>query len=88
MTLSEKLYYKKCEEIALSLDVGEIEAVQSLFESGPLFDGETISPNLMKRLLDRNLAVKIVIEGEDGYNACTHTGAWVWRYLKHLNSPK
>lgn len=29
-----------------------------------------------------------MVEGEDGYNACTHTGAWVYQYLKHLNSEK
>ena len=86
MTLSEKLYYQNCEGIALSLDPGEAEQLQSLFESGPMCDGDTISTRIVNQLLDRKLAVKIVVEGSDGYNACTHTGAWVYRYLKHIHS--
>lgn len=88
MTLSEKLYYKNCEEIALSLDTGEIEQLQSLVESGPMCDDETLSSRIINQLIDRKLVIKIVVEGEDGYNACTHTGAWVYRYLKHFNSEK
>lgn len=51
-----------------------LDTLISLFEQGPLFDGDVPSKTERDWLLDNDLAAKIVVKGEDGFQALTYKG--------------
>lgn len=57
----------------------ETANLYAIFHSGPLHDGEIPSKQGRDMLLSKGLVEKIVVKGDDGFNACTHKGAWVYR---------
>lgn len=59
----------------------ERDCIHAGYKHGPLFDGDVPSKSGRDRLLDKGYMVKVVVKGEDGYNACTHKGAWAYRLL-------
>ena len=85
MTHSEYCYFHDTANIAIKLieDV-DTEQLQSLFESGPLHDGDTLSSRSIQRLIANQLACKVVVNRIEGYNACTQKGSWVWKFIKHI----
>ena len=46
----------------------------ALVERGPLWDGDLPSKTERDALLDQGLAVRIIVNGEDGWQAATYKG--------------
>lgn len=82
-TESEKEYLAKVEELANNLAGGEIDDLIALVEHGPLHDGDVPSKAGRDSLLDKKLAVRVVVNGQDGYQAASYLGADV--YCKRYN---
>jgi len=61
---------------------GEIDTLRVLYQIGPLFDGDIPSKVARDQLIEEGFAVKVIIKGEDGFNACTNKGAWACRILE------
>ena len=56
------------------LSGAEIDTLIALVEQGPLWDGDVPSKSGRNSLLERGYACKIVVRGEDGYQAATYSG--------------
>lgn len=67
---------------AQSLSPSERDTIRGCYEHGPLDDGDIPCKTARNRMLDLGLVTKAVVKGEDGYNACTHQGAWIYRLIK------
>ena len=52
----------------------EINTLVALVESGPLPDGDIPSKTGRDCLIESGLAVRILVNGEDGYTAATYKG--------------
>ena len=65
-----------------AMDVAERDCIRAGYLHGPLFDGDVPSKSGRNRLLDKGYMAKVVVEAEDGYNACTHKGALAYRLLE------
>lgn len=90
-TLHESIELSTAEEIksaceliieAQEMNSAERDCINASYENGPLFDGDVPSKTGRDRLLDKGYMVRVVVKGEDGYNACTLKGAWAYRLLK------
>ncbi|MBP6564013.1 MAG: hypothetical protein KA200_00210 [Burkholderiales bacterium] len=57
----------------------EFDTLQALVLNGPLWDGDVPSKSGRDSLIDRKLAVRIVVRGEDGYTAATYAGRDLWK---------
>ena len=51
-----------------------LDTLFGLFERGPLEDGDVPSKSERDWLLQHDLAAKIVVKGQDGYQALTYKG--------------
>ena len=68
----------------------EVQAMSSLerdcivcaFKHGPLFDGDVPSKAGRNSLVKSGYMSKVVVKGEDGYNACTYRGARAFRLIQ------
>ena len=60
----------------------ERDCIRAGYNHGPLFDGDVPSKSGRDSLLEKGYMSKVVVKGEDGYNACTHKGAWAHRLLE------
>lgn len=56
------------------LSGAEIDTLIALIEHGPLWDGDVPSKRGRDDLIDRGLAVRILVNGSDGYTAATYRG--------------
>ena len=65
-----------------AMDGAERDCVRAAYQRGPLFDGDVPSKSGRNSLLEKGYMAKVVVKGEDGYNACTHKGAWAHRLLE------
>ena len=65
-----------------AMDGAERDCIRASYRNGPLFDGDVPSKSGRDRLLDKGYMAKVVVKGEDGYNACTHKGAWAHRLIE------
>lgn len=52
----------------------EIDTLVALVERGPLWDGDVPSKAGRDALIDAGLAVRVVVNGEDGWQAATYAG--------------
>lgn len=52
----------------------EIDTLIALVELGPLWDGDVPSKTGRDALITQGLAVRVVVEGEDGWQAATYAG--------------
>jgi hypothetical protein len=79
---------KACELIieVQALDSGECDCIVASCENGPLDDGDVPSKTSRNNLLTKGFMVKVVVKGEDGYNACTQKGYWAYKLLKLNNT--
>jgi hypothetical protein len=66
----------------------EIACLCALRNEGPLFDGDLPSKTGMVELLDKRYAVKIVCNGEEGYNACTYKGGTAMRVFDAIKAAR
>ena len=89
--LNHNLYMASADEIkrscALVIDVQEMDSaardcIRAAYRSGPLEDGDVPSKIARDKLVESGYMAKVVVNGEDGYNACTHKGAWAYRLLE------
>lgn len=70
---------------AQSLRPSEKDVIRAAFERGPLYDGDVPSKSARDILIREGFIVKVVVRGEEGYNACTYLGARIYRLLKAIN---
>lgn len=61
---------------------GEYDTLVGAYERGPLRDGDVTSKSARDSLMKNGYIEKVVMKGEDGFNACTHKGAWAYRLIK------
>jgi hypothetical protein len=52
----------------------ETDTLIALVECGPLWDGDVPSKAGRDSLITQGLAVRVVVKGEDGWQAATYTG--------------
>jgi len=62
----------------------EIDTLIALVERGPLWDGDVPSKWGRDDLIDKGLAVRIVVNGADGYTAATYKGRDA--YMQHFGT--
>lgn len=73
-----------CQRIirAQSMTSAERDTIIAAFRHGPLFDGDVPSKTARDGLLHEGFLAKVVVKGEDSFNACTNAGAWIVRLLE------
>jgi len=59
----------------------ELDTLIALVEQGPLWDGDLPSKTGRDCLIERGLAVRVVVKGEDGWQAATYAGRDAYRAL-------
>ena len=64
---------------------GERETIKAAFNHGPLYDGDVPSKSSRDTLVKDSFIAKVVVKGEDGFNACTYKGRWAYRILNAMN---
>lgn len=52
----------------------ERDVIRATFKNGPLHDGDVPSKSGRDSLVQDGFVAKIVVRGEDGFNACTYLG--------------
>ena len=62
-----------------TLSGAEIDDLIALVECGPLEDGDVPSKSGRDSLIEKGLAVRVVVKGQDGYTAATYAGARVYK---------
>ena len=65
-----------------AMDGGERDTIRAAYRSGPLFSGDLPSKTARDSLVEEGFMVHVVVKGEDGFNACTHKGAWAHRLIE------
>ena len=60
----------------------ERDCIRASYKIGPLFDGDMPSKVGRYSLIKNGFMAKVVVKGEDGFNACTHKGAWAYRLIE------
>jgi hypothetical protein len=71
---------------AVFLYPGQIETLKAIHDQGPLFDGDVPSKTARDFLLSTGLVTKIVVKGEQGFNACTYKGSKVLKLVNVMLS--
>lgn len=61
---------------------GERDTIRATYRYGPLFDGDVPSKVSRDALVEEDFVTKVVMRGEDGYNACTYKGACAYRLIE------
>ena len=64
---------------------GERETIKAAFSHGPLYDGDVPSKSSRDILVKDGFIAKVVVKGEDGFNACTYKGRWAHRILEAMS---
>lgn len=64
-----------------ALTGGEKDTLVALVEAGPLWDGDVPSKAGRDALIERGLAVRVVVRLEDGFTAATYAGRDAYREL-------
>lgn len=62
------------QHLSAALSGAEVDTLIALVEQGPLWDGDVPSKSGRDSLLQKGLAVRIVVNGADGYQAATYAG--------------
>lgn len=61
----------------------EIDTLVALIEYGPLWDGDVPSKCGRDALVAKGLAAKVIVRGEDGWQAATYAGRDAYKDLFH-----
>ena len=64
-----------------TLTGAETDTLIALVEQGPLWDGDVPSKQGRDSLVQRGLAAKVVVKGEDGWQAATYAGRDAYKAL-------
>lgn len=80
---------KACKLIVLAQEMkaNERDTFICAFLHGPLFDGDVPSKSGRDALLADGFIAKVVVKGNDGYNACTYKGRNLYNILNALRVP-
>lgn len=62
------------------------DVIVASFENGPLYDGDVPSKTGRDQLIDIGFVSKVVVKGEEGYNACTYLGARAYRLIRTMQA--
>lgn len=65
-----------------AMDAADRDVIRATFRQGPLDDGDVPSKKARDVLLEDGFVSKVVVRGEEGYNACTYKGARAYRLLE------
>lgn len=60
------------------------EQLNQLVTTGPLWDGDVVSKSDRTDLVRIGACEKVVVKGEQGFNACTYFGWELWRVYQWL----
>lgn len=61
---------------------GERDVIRAAYRNGPLDSGDIPSKSARNKLEQDGFMVRVVVNGSDGFNACTHKGAWAYRLIE------
>lgn len=64
-----------------ALTGAEKDTLIALVEQGPLWDGDVPSKTGRDALISQGLAVRVVVKGEDGWQAATYAGRDLYKAL-------
>lgn len=64
------------------MDSGMRDCIRAAFLNGPLDDGDVPSKSGRDALLENDYISKVVVKGEEGFNALTYKGARAYRLIK------
>lgn len=67
--------------MTVKLSGAEIDTLIALVEAGPLWDGDVPSKAGRDSLLHKGLAFKVIVRGEDGWQAASYAGSSVYKAL-------
>lgn len=70
--------------VTAAIFIPQDDTLAALYESGPLDDGDVPSKSRRDGLILEGYCTKVVLEGVDGFNACTHRGARLYRCQKSI----
>ena len=70
---------------AQEINAGEKDTIQAVFRNGPLFDGDMPSKSARDDLVNSGFMAKVVMRGEEGFNACTYKGAELYRLVEAID---
>ena len=63
------------------MNSAEIDTLVALVERGPLWDGDVPSKSGRDALLERGHAIRVIVKGEDGWQAATYLGRDAYKAL-------
>lgn len=66
------------------MNSAERDTLIGAFRQGPLYDGEVPSKSGRDALLSDGFIAKVIVKGEDGFNACTYKGLRAYRILEAI----
>lgn len=66
-------------DVARLLSKSEMECLGQLVQQGPVEDGDLVSKSPRDKLLNLGLATKVVVAGQDGFNAANYLGFKVFK---------
>lgn len=67
-----------------NLNGAEIDTLSTLYNDGPLQDGNVPAKSGRDGLCEKRMAERVIVKSCEGYNACTQKGFWAMRILKAL----
>jgi hypothetical protein len=81
---TEKEITKACSLISevQAFDSGERDTIKACYLKGPLFDGDIPSKIARDKLIEKGFIAKVVVKGEDGFNACTQKGFYGYKLIR------
>lgn len=64
-----------------AMDSGMRDCIRAAYLSGPIDDGDVPSKSGRDALLDSGYISKVVVKGEQGFNACTYKGSSAYKLI-------
>lgn len=85
-TSSPEELTKACKLIvrAQEMKSHEYDVIIAAFKHGPLHDGDVPSKSGRDSLLSEGYIAKVIVRGEDGFNALTYRGSAIYRILEAM----
>lgn len=65
-----------------AFDYNLMDTFNAIVNRGPLYDGDVPSKSERNTLLELGLIDKVIVKGEDGFQACNYLGFAVWKVLE------
>lgn len=64
-----------------AMDSGMRDCIRAAYLNGPIDDGDVPSKSGRDALLDSGYISKVVVKGEQGFNACTYKGSSAYKLI-------